>query len=154
MEVSKMFALEDRYMKMPGLYGLWTALFIANLAVLGHDTTTGASRDFNLYSSLLSTLYCGVASWNTIYGTKKPSSMLLMVGPIHQYSFWLLLAYYRGAVYGSHPLGVLNVVYTVVVGAFSLDMMAKTWYLSISPKVYLDYVEDGVDDGVDEGVVA
>ena len=135
-------------MKMPGLYGLWTALFITNLAVLGHDVTTGASRDFNLYTALISTLYCGVASWNTIYGTNKPSSMLLMVGPVHQYSFWLLLAYYRGAVYGSHPLGVLNVVYTAIVGVFSLDMVAKTWYLSVSPKVYLDYVEDDEVEGV------
>ena len=144
MEVKNLYAMEDKFMKMPGLYSLWTCLFITNLPVLGHDTTTGISRDFNLYTTLISTLYFGVASWNTINGTKKPSSMLLMVGPVHQYSFWLLLAYYRGAVYGSHPLGVLNVIYTAVVGVFSVDMILKTWYLSISPKVYLDYVNDSV----------
>tara|TARA_Y100000817_G_scaffold22927_1_gene16570 strand:- start:1803 stop:2237 length:435 start_codon:yes stop_codon:yes gene_type:complete len=144
MEIKTLFALEDTYMRMPGLYALWTTLFITNLAVLGVDSTTGPSRDFNLYTSLLSTLYCGAASYNTIYGNGKPSSMLMMVGPIHQYCFWLLLAFYQGDVYGKHELGVLNAVYTAVVGLFSLDMVAKTWFLAATPKKYLDYVKQTV----------
>ena len=142
--MQKMYALEDVYLRMPGLYGMWTALFITNLAVLSADSTTGPSRDFNLYTSLLSTLYCGAASYNTIYGNGKPSSMLLCVGPIHQYCFWLLLAFYHGDVYGKHEVGVMNAINTAVVGLFSLDMVAKTWFLAAAPKKYLDYLKETV----------
>ena len=66
--------------------------------------------------------------------------MLLIAGPVHQYSTWLLLTYYRGNVYSSSPVGSLNVVYTFVVGIFTLDMMLKTWTVAINPSYYLDYV--------------
>ena len=144
MEAKKLYALEDTYMRMPGLYALWTTLFITNLAVLGVDGTTGPSRDFNLYTNLLSTLYCGASSYNTIYGNGKPSTMLMVVGPVHQYCFWLLLAFYQGDVYGSHELGVLNAVCTGIVGLFSLDMVAKTWLLAVNPKKYLDYAKETI----------
>ena len=137
-----LFAMEDRVLRMPGLYTMWTTIFISNLAALGSDDTTGASRDFNLYTSVLSTLYIGVSSYNTIYGNRKPSSMLLMAGPVHQYTYWLMLAYYQGHVYGSHPVGVMNVVNTVLVSLFNLDSVIKTWLLAVNPTTYLKYLAD------------
>ena len=137
-----LFAMEDRLLRMPGLYALWTAVFVSNLAALGSDATTGASRDFNLYTTVLSTLYISLSSYNTIYGNRKPSSMLLMAGPIHQYTYWLMLAYYQGHVYGSHPVGVMNVVHTVLVSIFNLDLVVKTWLLAVNPTTYLQYLED------------
>ena len=149
-----LFAMEDRVLKMPGLYAMWTTLFLTNLVVLGTDTTTGVSRDFNLYTTALSTIYCSLASYNTIYGNKKPSSMLLMAGPVHQYTYWLLLAYFRGLVYGSHAIGVMNVVHTVLVAIFNLDLVIKSWVLAIHPNKYQTYLEDGEpesDGGSDDG---
>ena len=133
--------LEDGVMKHPGLYGMWTILYVVNLICLAVDTTTGPVRDFNILCSILSTIYTAGSSYNTIYGNKMPSSMLLMAGPIHQYSTWLLLAYYRGNVYSSSAVGTLNAVYTVVVGVFTLDMVIKTWTLAIYSHYYLDYVK-------------
>lgn len=136
-----LFALEDKFMKQPGLYLMWTVLFIANLIALVSDDTNGACRDFNIFSSILTTLYCGLASANQIYGNQKPSAMLLIAGPLHQYSTWLLLAYYRGNVYGTNPVGVYNGVYTVVVSVFTVDMVVKTWITAIYPNYYLNYVK-------------
>ena len=141
LSADKLFKLEDGVMKHPGLYTMWTILYIVNLLCLAFDSTTGPVRDFNILCSLLSTSYTAVSSYNTIYGNKMPSSMLLMAGPIHQYSTWLLLAYYRGAVYSNSAVGSLNGVYTVVVGIFTLDMVMKTWKLAINPDYYLDYVK-------------
>tara|TARA_B100000519_G_C14108292_1_gene374472 strand:+ start:358 stop:825 length:468 start_codon:yes stop_codon:yes gene_type:complete len=135
----KLFCLEDKFMKQGGLYAMWTMLFIANLICLSVDSATGPVRDFNVLTAILSTIYCGVSSANVIYGNKLPSSLLLMAGPVHQYSSWLLLAYYRGNVYGSSPLGVLNGVNTFVVGIFTIDMVIKTWASALYPNYYLDY---------------
>ncbi len=135
----KLFFLEDKLMRQRGLYLMWTILYVLNLICLSADTTTGPIRDFNLISSLLSTIYTGVSSVNTIYGNKKPSTFLLIAGPVHQYSTWLLLTYYRGAVYSSSPVGSLNVIYTLVVGIFTIDMVIKTWVTAVNPKYYLDY---------------
>lgn len=144
LSADKLFALEDKFMKQPGLYTMWTVLYVINLLCLVTDSSTGPVRDFNILSSILSTGYTAVSSVNSIYGNGLPSSMLLIAGPVHQYSTWLLLAYYRGAVYGSTPLGVLNVIYTVVVGVFTADMVAKTWKVAINPQYYLDYVKSKV----------
>ena len=142
LSADKVFMLEDRVMKHPGLYGMWTILYVVNLICLAVDTTTGPTRDFNILCSILSTIYTAVSSYNSIYGNNMPSSMLLMAGPIHQYSTWLLLAYYRGDVYCHHSaVGSLNAVYTFVVGVFTLDMVIKTWRLAINPDYYLDYVK-------------
>ena len=138
----KLFYMEDRLLQMPGLYGLWTACFAATLSVLATDKVTGPSRDFLLYTTLLSTLYCSLASVNSIYGNQKPSSLLLMAGPIHQYSFWLLLAYYHGDVYGADPVGIMNGVNTGLVAAFNLDLLVKTWLLAIWPEKYKNYIQD------------
>ncbi len=140
LSADKLFKLEDGVMKHPGLYTMWTILYIVNLLCLSLDSTTGSIRDFNLICSLLSTIYTAVSSYNTIYGNKMPSSMLLMAGPIHQYSTWLLLTYYRGDVYSTSPVGSLNAVYTFVVGVFTLDMVVKTWTVAINPDYYLNYV--------------
>ena len=145
LSADKLFALEDRFMKQPGLYTMWTILYIVNLLCLASDSSTGSVRDFNILCSILSTVYTAVSSANNIYGNKMPSSMLLMAGPVHQYSTWLLLAYYRGAVYGSTPLGVLNAVYTFVVGVFTADMVVKTWTVAIKPEYYLDYLKSKTD---------
>ena len=67
--------------------------------------------------------------------------MIMIAGPIHQFSFWLLLAYYRGDVYGKEPAGVMNTIHTVLVGCFNLDLLIKTWLLAWNPKNYLDYVK-------------
>jgi len=74
--------------------------------------------------------------------------MLVTVGPIHQYSFWLLFAYYGGSdVLGSHPLGVMNWVGCIIVGLFTIDMIIKTWYLALHPSKYLAYVASHKSDG-------
>tara|TARA_Y100001970_G_scaffold157850_1_gene193079 strand:+ start:1361 stop:1795 length:435 start_codon:yes stop_codon:yes gene_type:complete len=134
--------MEDRLFKMRGLYGMWTTCFVATMSVLATDEVIGSSRDFLLYTTLLSTLYCAVASVNSIYGNNTPSSMLLIAGPIHQYSFWLLLAYYHGDVYGSDPVGIMNGVNTGLVTAFNLDLLVKTWVLAIWPEMYKNYLQD------------
>ena len=139
--IQTLFAMEDRVMQMRGLYTLWTCCYVAALSALGTDTTTGPSRDFLLYTTLLSTLYTALASYNTIYGNGKPSSMLLMVGPVHQYSFWLLLAYYRGDVYGKSPVEVMNTVHTALVAFFNLDLFVKSWLLACAPQKYLNYLK-------------
>lgn len=138
-------ALEDRVMQTRGLYFLSFCCYVASLGCLaakGHADNHGEDcREFLLATSLLSTLYWGVSSANTIYGNGKPSSMIMIAGPIHQFSFWLLLAYYRGDVYGKEPAGVLNAVHTVLVGCFNFDLLIKTWLLAWNPKNYLDYVK-------------
>ena len=66
LSADKLFKLEDGVMKMPGLYTMWTILYVVNLICLSLDSTTGSVRDFNLISSLLSTIYNSVSSYNTI----------------------------------------------------------------------------------------
>ena len=143
MKTETLFALEDNYFGLPGLYTLWTCLFMSNFVVLLSDDTVGASRDFNVWVNGISVLYCGAASINTIYGNGKPSTMLLSVGPIHQYTYWLLLAYYKPeAVLDSHPIGVINWVFTIIIGLFTVDMVSKTWYITLYPDSYRQYLRD------------
>ncbi len=120
---------------------MWAALFVLNMGCLISDSTVGSHRDFNLVSSLLSTIYCGASGGVAIYGNNLPSSVLIIAGPVHQYSTWLLLGYYRGDVYGSSPVRMMNALYTVVVGIFTLDMMVKTWIVSLWPSYYLNYAK-------------
>ncbi len=145
LSADKVFMLEDKVMKQPGLYLMWTILFIVNLICLSIDSTTGPIRDFNVLAQFLSTIYSLVSSVNNIYGNKLPSTMLLSAGPVHQYTTWLLLAYYRGNVYSSSPIGIYNGVVTVVIGIFTTDMVIKTWTVAINPKYYLDYVKKETD---------
>lgn len=141
MKPETLFALEDNIFKLPGLYSIWSCLFISNFVVLLTDSTVGACRDFNVWANGLSVLYCGFASINTIYGNGMPSTMLVTIGPIHQYAYWLLFAYYKpDEVLGDHPLGVMNWVHTIVVGLFTLDMMVKTWYITLYPDTYKQYL--------------
>ena len=140
LSADKLFALEDQFMKQPGLYAMWTVLFIINLICLSLDSTTGPVRDFNIASQLLSSAYGLVSSLNNIHGNKLPSTMLLSAGPFHQYNTWLLLAYYQGQVYSASPLGIYNGVVTVVIGMFTADMLVKSWTVAIKPSYYLDYV--------------
>lgn len=141
-------AMEDRVMQTRGLYFMSFCCYVGSLACLaaeGHaadheHAVVDPCRDFLLATSVISTLYWGVSSANTIYGNGKPSSMIMIAGPIHQFTFWLLLAYYRGDVYGKEPAGVMNAIHTALVGCFNLDLLVKTWLLALNPKPYLDYV--------------
>ena len=150
LSADKVFMLEDKIMRQPGLYLMWTVLFLVNLICLSVDSTTGPVRDFNVLAQFLSTIYSIVSSVNNIYGNKLPSTMLLSAGPVHQYTTWLLLAYYRGNVYGSSALGVYNGVLTVIVGVFTADMVMKTWIVAINPKYYLDYVKKNTVEDVQQ----
>ena len=145
LSADKVFMMEDKIMRQPGLYLMWTILFVINLICLSIDSTTGPVRDFNVLAQFLSTIYSLVSSVNNIYGNKLPSTMLLTAGPLHQYSTWLLLAYYRGNVYSSSAIGIYNGVVTVVIGIFTADMVIKTWTVAINPKYYLDYVKKETD---------
>ena len=144
LSMQTLFAMEDRVLKMRGLYFMWTCCYVASLSALGTDTTDGPSRDFLLVTSVFSTLYGALMSHNTIHGNGKPSSMLLVAGPVHQFTFWLLLAYFRGDVYGKQPAGAMNAVNTAMVAFFNLDLLVKTWVLAVSPKKYLDYLRGEV----------
>ena len=141
--VNSPWLIEDHYIRSVGLYLLWTILFVVNIVILLTDETRGMSRDFNIITSLLSTIYPAFSSANTIYGNKLPSSLLMITGPIHQYAFWMLLCYYEPKnVITDHGIGYMNGVYTGVVGIFSLDMIIKTWQLAYNPQTYLNYVRE------------
>ncbi len=137
-----LFMLEDKILRNPGLYLMWCLIFFANIIVLCVDDTTGSARDFNIVSSIISTIYLPMTSITNVHGVGKPSFGLVTAGPVHQYSTWLLLAYHRGNVYGTNPLGVMNGVYTVVVAAFSLDMFIKTWYSTLRTDDFIAYLKD------------
>ena len=140
--------LEDRVLKLQGLYTLWTAIFVSNFVVLLSDDTQGASRDFNVWANGFSIIYPGLAGLNNIFGTGLPSTILVTAGPLHQYAFWHLFAYYGGGdVLGSHPVGVMNWVNCIVVGLFTIDMIMKTWFVTVVPERYRKYVkEQGATD--------
>jgi len=146
MEAQKLFYLEDKIMKLPGLYLMWTILFVANFVSLLVDDTQGVSRDFNIWSNAISVIYGSLASVNNIFGNKMPSSMLLIAGPVHQYLHWLLFAYFGGSdVLGSHAVGVMNWISLFVVGIFSIDMIIKTWVIAIYPNYYTNYVRQELE---------
>ena len=138
-----LFMMEDRILGQVGLYAMWTTLYLSNLIILFCDNTIGPSRDFNIIANGLSVLYCGMSGANMIFGNKLPSSMMLTIGPIHQYLFWLLFAYYGGSdVLGSHPIGVYNWITLFIVGLFTVDMVGKTWFLSLNPDKYKQYMKE------------
>ena len=140
--------MEDKIMGHLGLYTMWTMFFISNLAVLAEDHTRGASRDFNIIANGLSVLYVSASNLNMIYGNRLPSTMMLTIGPIHQYLFWMLFIYYGpGDVLGSHPIGVYNWISLFVVGMFTLDMVVKSWLLTVDPQKYRDYVVEQCGGG-------
>ena len=53
---------------------------------------------------------------------------------------------------GTNALGVMNGVYTVVVGIFTVDMVVKTWSLALKPDYYLDYMKKKTTEVVDVNV--
>ena len=151
MKTSTLFGLEDKIFKLPGLYAMWTCLFIGNLVTLLTDDTVGPSRDFNIWANGISVLYCGFSGLNNIYGNGLPSTMLVTIGPIHEYAYWLLFAYFKpDKVLGDHPLGVMNWVNTVFVGLFTLDMLVKTWYTTLYPTSYKQYVLETTQNSVSQ----
>ena len=137
-----LFMMEDKLLGQCGLYTMWTMFFIMNLAVLAEDDTKGASRDFNIIANGLSVLYVSASSLNMIYGNGLPSTMMMTIGPIHQYLYWMLFVYYGGSdVLGSHPIGVYNWLTLFVVGMFTADMTFKTWFITCdNGKKYKEYV--------------
>ena len=69
-----------------------------------------------------------------------PSTLLVTAGPLHQYAFWMLFAYYQPEhIYSDNDIGYMNIVYTVVVSLFSLDMIHKTWWVTRNQQAYLHY---------------
>ena len=141
MKFTDAFKIEDHILKLPGLYTLWTIIFIANLTSLFVDDTTGSVRDFNILVNGLSVIYPAAASLNNIYGNGLPSSVLVTAGPVHQYLFWMLFAYFGGKdVLSSSALGTMNWISLFIVGGFSVDMFFKTWYVSLYPKNYIEYI--------------
>lgn len=141
--MEKIFAVEDRFVKGPGLYGLWSLIYLVNIIVLFSDNTAGNARMFNLLSSLFSHIYLAVSAANNIWGTRKPSSMMLVAGPVHQYAFWLLFAYYGGDVFCNFStLGVMNIVHCIVVGLFTIDMIIKSWTTTVWADDYRRYATE------------
>ena len=148
MQTKTLHMMEDKIMGHVGLYTMWTMFFISNLAVLAEDDTQGASRDFNIIANGLTVLYVSASNLNMIYGNRLPSTMMMTIGPIHQYLFWMLFVYYGGSdVLGSHPIGVYNWVSLFVVGMFTADMVVKSWFLTIDPQKYRDYVVEKCGGG-------
>ena len=150
--IRKLHHMEDSVMKHPGLYTFWTALYAVVLAVLSTDSTVGSSRDFLMIMAGVSTLFPAFSGMNMVYGNGLPSTMFLAMGPIYQYLYWQLLAYYRADVYGTHPIGVTNAVFTAVTGLFTVDMVVKTWSLTLKPDYYLDYMKKKTTEVVDVNV--
>ena len=142
--IRKLHYPEDNVLGQPGLYMFWTLLYIASITSLSVDDTTGNSRDFLLITSALSTLFPAFSGMNAIYGNKLPSTMFLVIGPMYQYFFWQMLAYYRADIYGSHPIGVMNGVFTGFSTLFTIDALMKTWLLTTNTKAYLEYSEEQV----------
>lgn len=138
----KIHKMEDSVMKIQGLYTLWTMLYVTGLGCLAGDSTEGSSRNFLFAMTSLASIFPVFSGLNVIYGNKLPSTMFLTVGTVYQYFFWTLLAYYRGDIYGSHPIGVYNAVNTGFAGLFTVDMLIKTWMLTCNSEGYLAYVED------------
>ena len=150
MKAETLFYLEDVIFKQYGLYALWTMIYVSNFVVLLCDGTNDESRDFNVLVNGFSVIYSGIASANVIYGNKLPSTLLLVGGPIHQYLYWIIFAYYKGSpVLGRHPIGVMNWISTVIVGIFTLDMVFKTWLLSFNSNYYAQYVNNNLKTASD-----
>jgi hypothetical protein len=139
--MDKFFCLEDKVLKLPGLYGLWSVLYFSNFVCLLCDSTIGPVRNFNILANGFSVIYCIGAGLNNIYGNQLPSTLLITAGPVHQYLYWALLGYFGGSsVFSSSPLGVMNWINSIVVGIFTLDMIFKTWLVTLYTKSYLEYV--------------
>lgn len=146
MAFKQLFLLEDKIMGTPGLYLMWTILFVANFTAMLLDNTQGTIRNFSVCTNVISVIYLAVGNLNNIYGNKLPSTMLLIAGPVHQYSYWLLFAYYGGSdVLSSHPIGIMNWISLFVLGIFTADMVVKTWICSFKPNLYIEYVNREIE---------
>ena len=147
-----LFMMEDKLLGQSGLYTMWTMFFISNLAVLVEDDTTGPCRDFNIIANGLSVLYISASNLNIIYGNGLPSTMMMTIGPIHQYLFWMLFVYYGGSdVLGSNPIGVYNWFTLFVVGMFTVDMFVKSWFITLdNGRKYAEYVTGTCSRPVEE----
>ena len=150
LKTETLFMMEDKILGQLGLYTMWTMFFVSNLAVLAEDDKKGPSRDFNIIANGLSVLYVSASSLNMIYGNGLPSTMMVTIGPIHQYLYWMLFVYYGpGDVLGSHPIGVYNWLTLFVVGMFTLDMVGKTWFItSDNGKRYREYMVEKLPERI------
>lgn len=146
MNITDAFKIEDKLFRIYGLYFLWTSIYVANLVSLLTDNTSGSVRNFNIIVSGSSVIYPAAASMNSIYGNSLPSSCLMIAGPIHQYLFWLVFAYFGGSdVLSRSSIGVMNWISVFLVGGFTFDMVLKTWFLSFDHKKYLKYVSENTE---------
>ena len=67
MSYTFLFYPEDNIVKLPGLYLLWTCIYVSNLVILFVDGTEDESRSFNMIANGLSVVYCGAAGMNSIF---------------------------------------------------------------------------------------
>tara|TARA_B100000941_G_C28430086_1_gene513732 strand:- start:441 stop:902 length:462 start_codon:yes stop_codon:yes gene_type:complete len=151
MKFTDLFKIEDKIIRLPGLYTLWTIIFVANLVSLFVDDTTGPVRNFNIIANGFSVIYPAAASINNIYGNGLPSTVLVSAGPLHQYLFWMLFAFFGGKdVLSDSELGTMNWISLIVVGGFSADMWIKTWYVALNRDKYLEYVKENTPNNVSD----
>ena len=149
--MDKLFCLSDQVIGNGGLYALWCILYLCNIVALSTDSTgvPGDSsqsaintRQFNFYTSLISHIYLFASSSNIIYGNTLPSSFMAISGHVHQFSFWLILSYYRGDIFHNWgAVAVINTILCCVVTVFTFDTVIKSWAIVLWPKRYRDYVE-------------
>ena len=131
--------LEDKILGMPGLYTLWTILYISSLISLSVDNEDSRARNFLVLSSGMSCGYTAISSVVNIYGNGLPSSMMMIVNPVFLYVYWLLVVSNWGNVYGSSPSGVMNLINSIIMGLFSVDMLLKTWLYALYSSSYRKY---------------
>ena len=139
--VKSLHMLEDKILGMTGLYTLWTILYISSLISLSVDNEDSRARNFLTLSSGMSCGYTSISSVINIYGNGLPSSMMLIVNPIFLYIYWLLVVYNWGDVYINSPSGIMNIINSVIMGIFSVDMLLKTWLYSLYSSSYRKYVK-------------
>ena len=131
--------LEDKFLGMAGLYTLWTVLYVSSLISLSVDDEDSVARNFLMLSSGMSCGYTAISSIVKIHGNGLPSSMMLIGNPVFLYVYWLLVVYNRGNVYGSSPSGVMNLINSIIMGLFSVDMLLKSWLYALYSSSYNKY---------------
>ena len=131
--------LEDKILGMPGLYTLWTVLYISSLISLSVDDEDSRARNFLVLSSGMSCVYTSVSSIVKIHGNGLPSSMMLITNPVFLYIYWLLVVSNWGNVYGDSPSGVMNLINSIIMGLFSVDMLLKSWLYALYSSSYNKY---------------
>ena len=104
-----MHYLEDRIMKMPGLYTMWMALYRSCFCMAVSDHT-GPARDFLMITAGLSTVFLHLHL--LIWHMETICCLLLLGGPIYQYIFKKL--HIIAEMSRSHAPGVMNAIEVIL----------------------------------------